>query len=392
MKTPLAIIILAVVAVSSSLAEDNDNWPQFGGGPDHNNFRKTKNTIRCPKVLWHMEGPHGQPTIWEGVLYAGGDSLYCIDAKTGDTTAKWPEGGSMKVAAAPVLDKDRVIARNNNGDVTAFTHKLEDELWTYSPDSAGGNFAFPAVLDEGMYVFSHGAKVLAVDAAKGEKTWEFDVENRASVDMAPAAANGKVFFGTASGSFFALDIKTGEQVWKYSGEATFGWTDPVVAFDMVFVGDRGIKGGRRGAMNAFQAKTGTQVWCQDFGATGLSTPGIMPGYVFAGFARVVACFDAKDGKIRQDTYFKGDSNPFGSPTLINDTMYCGNLDGCLYAYDAKTAKMKWAFRVGTGEDAQAQDFVYWKGMIFLSSTKGLFAIGQDPEKKSAPAGFILENK
>ncbi|MHC5036302.1 MAG: hypothetical protein ACYTHM_03235 [Planctomycetota bacterium] len=68
-------------------------------------------------------------------------------------------------------------------------------------------------------------------------------------------------------------------------------------------------------------------------------------------------------------------------------MFFGNLDGYFYAFHLKTGDLKWAFHVGA--DAQALNFVYGKGRIFLFTSAGLFCLGQDPKKRKAAPGFIL---
>ncbi len=46
-------------------------WPQYGGGATHDNFRRVANAVKWPKVLWRAPAAHGQPTIGGGFLFAG---------------------------------------------------------------------------------------------------------------------------------------------------------------------------------------------------------------------------------------------------------------------------------------------------------------------------------
>jgi eukaryotic-like serine/threonine-protein kinase len=387
MKPLVALAILFASAIALG-ADDKDNWPQLGGGPDHNNFRPRTNAVLYPTILWKFEKAFGQPTIWNGLLYCGGESLFCLDAEKGTLVASYPPDGSVKFSPAPALDKDMVIARHGQGDVTAFSHKLAQQLWTYAPEGQGSDYGHPGSLAEGLYIFGHGSKVIALQAKDGKPAWTFETPDKSPVEMTPAIANKLVFFGTSSGSLFALKLETGQIAWTQKSEAEFGWTYPIATFGAVFLGDRGIRGGRKGALNAFDLMTGKPKWTQEFGATGMSTPGFMPGYVFAGFGKFVALFDVKDGKVKDAPVFKTDFNPFGSPTVIGDAMMFGNLDGNLYCFDAKSARLLWA--VNVGKDVQALDFTYWKGRIFLSTSKQLLAIGQAPGKGKAPGGFILK--
>ncbi len=74
---------------------------------------------------------------------------------------------------------------------------------------------------------------------------------------------------------------------------------------------------------------------------------------------------------------------------MGESLYFGNLDGHLYAHDLKTGDLKWSFHV---PGAQVHDFVYTEDRIFVSTTQGLFALGNDPGKGPAPRGFVLEWK
>ena len=234
-----------------------------------------------------------------------------------------------------------------------------------------------------------GDELVAIRESDGTAAWRTQLDDQGSISMTPAVAAGKVFFGSSSGKFLALDLKTGGKAWTYEGQAQFGWTSPVAAFGKVFVGDRGIRNGRRGAINAFDQASGKLVWSTVFGATGLSTPGVGEGFIVAGFGRTVGKFDASTGEISPTPRIRTGANAFGSPTVVGETLYFGNLDGHLYAHDLKSGDLNWAFTV---PKAQVLDFVHTGDRIFVSTTKGLFALGNDPGKGPAPSGFVLEWK
>ena len=374
------------VAGPAPVLKGGPDWPQFYGGPTHNNFRTVENAIRFPRVLWHVKGAYGQPTFRDGKLYAGGEGLFCIHPEQGTVIHHYRERDEkLRFGEAPVLTDTLVIARRRDGEVWALSPDLERVLWKYVPFGERAH-AFPGVLAGDKYIFASSGRVIALDASTGIAAWIHETGDDGAVKMVPAVANDLVFFGTWNGVFLALDLRTGAQRWRHTGEGAFGWTHPVAAYGNVFVGDRGIQGERTGSIHCFEQATGKKKWSQEFGATGLSPPGILPGAILCGFGRSVAAFDVQTGRRNRRPRIRCAPNAFGSPTLVGDTIYYGNLNGNLYAHDFASSQLKWAFRI---RDGQALHFTYWEGRIFLSTTKGLYAIGDGPGG-AAPPGFVLE--
>ena len=388
----LALLFLAAIATASPTAgarpgpKDQD-WPQYYGGPDHNNYRKVKDKIRVPRVLWHLDNADVLTAVPAAVgqdVYAGGASLRLVDLESGQVKASWkPEkaGKKFHFPGTPVVLKDRVIVHASDGQVRALNRGLTQVLWSRKVEGLGRSF-FSGTCNGEAYVVAAGNRVVALDVNRGQVLWTFEVGARAEVQMAVAIAEGHALFGAMDGRFFSVDMKKGKKTWVYRGPKPFGHTNPVAAFGKVFVGDRG------GCVNALDLKKGTLAWRWESGATGLSTPGVIPGCILVGFSRFVTPIDVKTGKpVGSRKRFATDYNPFGSPTLIDRTLYFGNLDGHLYAFDFKRETFKWAFEVGKKE--QVLDFIYHRNILLVSTTGGLYALGNDPKKRKLPSQFVL---
>jgi outer membrane protein assembly factor BamB len=224
--------------------------------------------------------------------------------------------------------------------------------------------------------------------------------------MIPAVHGGRVYVGSEQGYLFALDLATGAEVWSRQSDGIFGHTQPVVVDGRVVLGDRGSLRPtgdlqdldraarerfeierRGGAVLALDADDGTLLWKTVFGATGLSTPGVGPGFLVAGYGSVVARIDLETGAIDGERLVRTGRNAFGSPTVVGDELVFGNLDGHLYVHDLATGARRWAFRV---PDGQVHEFVHTGERIYASTTHGLYALGDDPERSAQPAGFVLE--
>jgi lanthanide-dependent methanol dehydrogenase len=85
-----------------------------------------------------------------------------------------------------------------------------------------------------------------------------------TVNRGPVYADGKVVFGTLDGFVVALDAQTGKEVWVVK----HAWPEkgetitnaPLIADGLVIIGFGGDEFAARGRVNAYDLKTGKQVW------------------------------------------------------------------------------------------------------------------------------------
>jgi outer membrane protein assembly factor BamB len=357
--------------------------------------------ISYPQVLWHVEGPLGAPLVTEDAVYSGGFGLFRIDRETGEVlrVVESPEEVDEErrptFAKGPVIHGELLIARRYDGSVVAYDLSLEEKRWEWAD---GAYFGPPGTLVDGAYVLASGSAVYSLDASTGEPRWKRVLPN--GVVMTPASDDQHVYVGTRAGSFHALARDTGEPVWTQEGHGPFGWTDPVVADGHVYVGDRGLGGSiqrgefgrdvrelespRGGALFAFEASSGRLLWGRSFGATGLSRPFVWKKEILAGFGRFVGRFDRETGAIEASRSIRTGTNPFGSPTVVGERLYFGNLDGHLYVHDLASGKLLWAFQV---PGQQVHDFVHTGDRVFVSTLAGLFALG--PGEKGGGGSVLV---
>ena len=147
--------------------------------------------------------------------------------------------------------------------------------WTFSTGVLRGHEGGPLVIGNMMYVHTpYPNKVYALDLSKdGAIAWQFEPkqDNKViavmccdTVNRGVSYADGKIFLHQADTTLVALDAKTGKPVWTAkNGDPTKGETGtaaPVVVGDHVLIGNSGGEFGVRGAMTAYNIKTGARVW------------------------------------------------------------------------------------------------------------------------------------
>lgn len=145
--------------------------------------------------------------------------------------------------------------------------------WHFDLDTRRGQEATPLVVDGVMYFTSAWNKVYAVNAATGEKLWSFDPKVDPAwgvnaccdvVNRGVAAWNGKVFVGTLDGRLIALDAASGNKVWEMQttdpGKRYTITGAPRVIKGKVIIGNGGAEMGVRGYASAYDAETGKMAW------------------------------------------------------------------------------------------------------------------------------------
>lgn len=147
-------------------------------------------------------------------------------------------------------------------------------MWTYSLESIRGVEATPLVVDGIMYVTAPWSVVHAVDTRTGKRIWTFDpgVDREKGyrgccdvVNRGVALYKGKVFVGAYDGRLIAIDAASGQKVWEKDTitDRKMSYTitgAPRVFNGKVVIGNGGAEYGVRGYVTAYDAETGDQKW------------------------------------------------------------------------------------------------------------------------------------
>ena len=134
--------------------------------------------------------------------------------------------------------------------------------------------ASPIVVDGILYMTGSWSVVYAVDAKTGEEIWSYDPEvpgdwaRKACCDVVNrgvAVYEGAVYVASLDGYLIALNAETGEEIWRVNTiiDRSRAYTitgAPRVANGRVFIGNGGGEYGVRGYVTAYDAKTGEQDW------------------------------------------------------------------------------------------------------------------------------------
>ena len=145
--------------------------------------------------------------------------------------------------------------------------------WTMDTATDRGLEATPLVIDGVMYTTGSWSVTYAVDAKTGQQLWKYDPEvhrkydNLACCDVVNRGAafyKGKIYVGVLDGRLVALDSKTGKPAWSavtVDQKQPFTITGaPRIANGKVIIGNGGAEYGVRGYVSAYDAETGKLAW------------------------------------------------------------------------------------------------------------------------------------
>jgi PQQ-dependent dehydrogenase (methanol/ethanol family) len=145
--------------------------------------------------------------------------------------------------------------------------------WHFDTETKRGLEATPIVVDGVIYTTGSWSVVFALDARTGKQLWKYDpdvprsVGKKACCDVVNrgvAVYDGKVFFGSLDGRLIALDAASGQRIWETNTVDTskpYTITGaPRIIKGKIIIGNGGAEFGVRGYITAYDVNSGNQAW------------------------------------------------------------------------------------------------------------------------------------
>jgi len=208
-----------------------------------------------------------------------------IATKAADEIKNASKFGNMNTATQDLLNRAGGDGNNflhTNGDYTQsrfFPNKQINvsnvsklrPAWVFQTEVKDTMETSPIVVNGVMYVTTAFDHVYALDARTGEELWHYKQKlgpittyccgpNNRGV----AVLDDMVYLATLDAKLVALDAKTGKQVWETQvADPELGYSEtmaPTAVKGKILVGTNGGEYGIRGFVKAFDAKTGKNLW------------------------------------------------------------------------------------------------------------------------------------
>jgi len=355
--------------LSLSVAGSSNGQSMFRGDPAHSGVYAGSALRQFHQLKWKF--PTGDrivssPVYQDGVIFFGGDdgNIYAVDAKTGQQIWKRTTGGP--VPSTPAVMNGTLYINSYDGKFYALNAQTGVLKWNFKTEGerrfeAKGLHGLqpknqtiadpfdvflssPVVAQGAVYFGSGDGNLYALDANSGQLRWKFKTGD--VVHASPAFADDTLFFGSWDSYFYAVNAATGKEKWRFHGgedaliHNQVGFqSSPAVVEGVVYTGCRDAQ------LYALDAATGKQRWKFDNQLSWVITsPAVRQGKVFfaTSDSALYHVVEAATGKPLLQKH--GKAYMFSSPTVVNDVVFIGVLNGTLEARDVNSGDLLWNFQ------------------------------------------------
>jgi outer membrane protein assembly factor BamB len=342
-----------------------DAWPLARGCPAGTGRSAT--TLRLPLAeSWTRRFDKtsfgATPIVAAGAVYVGDldGTFHALAADTGEP--RWTfrtEAGGFPSSAAWMDDGRRplVIVGDDTGVVRGLDAATGELAWEYETDGeiSGGPTVLHTADGIRVLVGSQDASLACLDAAGGRVIWKHSIADqiRCSPTVARTPDGERVFIAGCDGKLHIIDAVTGEATGAVPIDGPTG-TTPAAADGRVFFGSEG------GAFFAIDVLKREVAWRKQAGAAGQSyrsSAALADGLAIVGSrGRAVEAFSRADGERKWRLPLRGrvdaapavalatgpaaDAGPARNVAIVADAA------GTIVAIDVATGEPAWRFEAG----------------------------------------------
>ena len=277
----------------------------------------------------------GGLTVAGGHVYVGSEKaqVYALDA--GDGAVVWKTTAAGEVLSRPTVSDGLVLVHTSNGQLQALDENSGVVKWTVNLDmpalSLRGESA-PAVAYGAAIVGGDNGRVSAVLMQQGQMIWQqrisqatgsTEIDRLSDVDTTPVIVNGVVYALAYNGNLTALDLRSGQIMWKRELGSV---NDFIVDGNRIYIVDQNDR------LLALTTDGGVTLWTQsDLLHRLLTSPALYNGSLVVGDAEgYMHWINPEDGRFVAQQ--KVDSAGFlTEPVVADGKLLIQAKDGTVYA-------------------------------------------------------------
>ncbi|RYU68380.1 outer membrane protein assembly factor BamB [Aliivibrio finisterrensis] len=302
-------IVMAPVPVVQNQFEPTMEWTSsIGDGVGHYFSRLTpvyayqKVYVASRDGLVKALDPENGKTIWEqdleqddtarlsggltltyGKVFIGSENgeLITLDAETGEEL--WREKVDGEVLAKPLADEGYVIIHTSRGALVAFDAETGVEQWQINsevPNLTLRGDSAPVSISGGVFWGMSNGRLAAALISKGQLLWQqpvgtpkgaTEIDRLVDVDASPLILGGRLYTIGYNGQLIALDLRTGQPVWKRNYSSAINMSSDGKRLFLVTEKDHVV---------AVDARSGTELWNnEELEYRQLTSPTIIDNYI-----------------------------------------------------------------------------------------------------------------
>lgn len=302
------------------------------------------------KEQWMVQtgaGIYCSPVVYQDKVFVGDDMgrLTAYSLKKGKEL--WCFASRKRIVGTPAVAEGIVVF----GSADRFIYGLDAEDGSLKWKVEAKEPVLGAVtIDKGIaYVGASDQTFRAIDIYTGKVVWAY-TGVKGYIETKPLIAEDKVIFSAWDNTLYALDKNNGQELWKWTGGLTRMHFSPAAVWPVAAEGKVFIADPQR-AMTAVDLKTGETVWrtfeSQVRETIGLSEDGKQ---VYSKTMNdSVVCYSTEGNiprKIWASNVGFGYEHAPSMPQEKEGVVYGSTKEGLVFALEAKTGKVLWKHKIG----------------------------------------------
>ena len=277
----------------------------------------------------------GGVTVANGHVYVGSEKAQVYALNASDGSIIWQTTAAGEVLSRPVASDGLVLIHTSNGQLQALDENSGVVKWMVNLDmpalSLRGESA-PATAYGAAIVGGDNGRVSAVLMQQGQMIWQqrisqatgsTEIDRLSDVDTTPVIVNGVVYTLAYNGNLTALDLRSGQIMWKRELGSV---NDFIVDGDRIYIVDQNDR------LLALTTEGGVTLWTQsDLLHRLLTAPVLYNGSLVVGDSEgYLHWIDPSDGRFEAQQ--EVDSSGFQTePSVADGKLLIQAKDGTVYA-------------------------------------------------------------
>ena len=173
-----------------------------------------------------------------------------------DGTLKWKFFTNGPIYSTPAVEDDYVVFGSTDSLIYCLNIENGNLVWKYKTNAAV--LGCPIIEDGIVFIGGSDKTFRALELETGKPVWEFSGLN-GFVETQPAFYNDKILFGAWDENFYCLDAKSGKLNWKWKGDRIRTFYSPAACWPVVSDGIVFFAAPDR-KLTAIDIETGNQLW------------------------------------------------------------------------------------------------------------------------------------
>ena len=292
-------------------------------------------------------GIYCSPAVEKDKVFIGDDMGYLTAYALKDGKALWRFQSGKRIVGTPAVSEGIVVFGSADCKIYGLNAQNGNLLWTVETSEP---VLGAVTIDNGTaYIGASDHTFRAINTCNGEIKWTF-TGVKGYIETKPLVTDSKVIFGAWDNTLYALNKADGRELWKWTGGLTRMHFSPAAVWPVAAEGKVFITDPQR-AMTAIEIETGNTVW-RTFQSMVLETIGLSEDgeRIYSKTMNdSIVCYSTKGSHPHElwasNVGFGYEHAP--SMQVEKDGIVFGSTkEGLIFALEAKTGKVLWKHKIG----------------------------------------------